>query len=159
VKKWPVKLLIAGGLVTTALNVWVLGFRSTHIDKELVITQSRRPVKVTRVYTGPDGQSHAEEIVVKMLPGADATESSEQMNVSGMRIRRTPPNYVFKGTAPRRMYVITLSGRAEIELADGKKVPIDRDHIVLLEDLTGKGRVLRGVGSEDRISIQLPVQE
>jgi hypothetical protein len=90
-----------------------------------------------------------------MVPGGDRAESSELINVTGMRIRRTPPGYVFKGTAPRRLYVVTLSGRAEIDLANGEKVVLDRNNIVLLEDTTGQGRVLRDVGPDDRVSVQL----
>jgi quercetin dioxygenase-like cupin family protein len=35
-------------------------------------------------------------------------------------------------TGPRRQYVITLSGRAEIEVAGGQKVAIGPDHINLI---------------------------
>jgi hypothetical protein len=136
--------------------VWAGG---TATQPETAVAQQRRPVVVTRVYTGADGRSHAERLDVKMVPGGDRAESSESIAVTGMRIRRTPPGYVFKGTAPRRLYVVTLSGRAEIDLADGEKVVLDRDNIVLLEDTTGQGRVLRDVGPEDRVSIQLALPD
>ncbi len=154
-----IKRLMIAAVVAMVFGACVVSFRGSDLDVNGALTQPQGPVVVTRVYTGSDGESHAEEMVLKMLPGAESTASSEQINVTGMRFRQTPPDYVFQGTAPRRMYVITLSGRAEIELADGKRVPIDRDHIVLLEDLIGKDRVLRGVGAEDRVSIQSPVQE
>jgi hypothetical protein len=60
-------------------------------------------------------------------------------------------------TAPRRQYVITLSGRGEIELAGGKKIALEPGHIELAEDLTGKGHITRVVGTEDRVTIALPV--
>ena len=42
-------------------------------------------------------------------------------------------------TGPRRQFVITLSGRAELEVASGQKVPIGPGNINLIEDTTGKG--------------------
>ena len=50
-------------------------------------------------------------------------------------------------------HVVTLSGKGEIELAGGQKIPLGPGHILLAEDVTGKGHISRGVGSEDRISL------
>jgi quercetin dioxygenase-like cupin family protein len=75
-----------------------------------------------------------------------------------VQFRRTPPNYyVDWHHAPRRQFVITLSGRGEDEVAGGKKVPLVPGHIMLAEDLSGKGHISRGVGSEDRISVVIPL--
>lgn len=63
------------------------------------------------------------------------------------------------GWAPRRQYVVTLSGRGEVELADGKKIPLEPGHILLAEDLTGKGHISRGLGTEDRISLFIHLAE
>src|SRR5207253_2034548 len=122
--------------------------------------QRRTPIVVTRIYTGPDGQTHAEEIDAKLMSGGGADERSEMIKVTGLQFRRTPPNYfVDWHTAPRRQYVITLSGRGEIELAGGKKIPLGPGHILLAEDLTGKGHISRAVGTEDRISLFVTLAE
>jgi hypothetical protein len=55
--------------------------------------------------------------------------------------------------------VITLSGRGEIELAGGKKIGLEPGHIELAEDLTGKGHITRVVGTEDRITVALPLTD
>jgi hypothetical protein len=60
-------------------------------------------------------------------------------------------------TAPRRQYVITLTGTGEIEVAGGKKFAVGPGHIDLVEDTTGKGHITRVTGTEDRITLQLPV--
>jgi quercetin dioxygenase-like cupin family protein len=62
-------------------------------------------------------------------------------------------------TAPRRQYVITLSGRGEVELVDGTKIPLGPGSIDLAEDLTGKGHITRVVGNEDRVTIAIPVSD
>jgi quercetin dioxygenase-like cupin family protein len=106
---------------------------------------------VTRIYTGPDGQSHAEEIEMKLTNG-----TSEMMKVTGVQFRRTPAgNFSDWHRGPRRQYVITLSGRGEIEVAGGKKIALEPGRIELIEDTTGKGHTTRVVGTEDRVSIAL----
>jgi hypothetical protein len=126
-------------------------------DRDAVVAQTRKGVIATRLYTGPDGQTHAEDIEIK-LNGDRLNEISEMLKVTGAEIHRTPPGKVNSWhTAPRRQYVITLSGRGEIELAGGKKISLEPGHIELAEDLTGKGHITRVVGNEDRVTIQLPL--
>jgi quercetin dioxygenase-like cupin family protein len=62
-------------------------------------------------------------------------------------------------TAPRRQYVITLSGRGELEVAGGIKIPVEPGHIELVEDTTGKGHITRVVGTEDRVTLQIPISD
>ena len=61
--------------------------------------------------------------------------------------------------APRRQYVITLSGESEVELGDGTKIRLHPGHILLAEDVDGQGHISRALGSGDRISIFLPLAE
>lgn len=148
------KWLIAVGLV--GLIVLVSRART---DRDVVVAQTRKPVVVTRFYSGPDGQTHAEDIEVK-LTGGRVNEVSDLLKVTGAEIHRTPPGRVNDWhNAPRRQYVITLSGRGEIEVAGGKKISLEPGHRELAEDLTGKGHITRVVGSEDRVTIQLPLAD
>jgi hypothetical protein len=150
-----IRLLVYVALV--ACFVVMAGIRS-HDD--IATAQNRTPIAVTRIFTGPDGQTHSEEIVVKVLPGGTSGELSEMLKVTGLQFRRTPPNYfVDWHPAPQRQYVITLSGRGEIELVGGKKIPLGPGHILLAEDVTGKGHISRGVGTEDRISLFIPLEK
>ena len=117
---------------------------------------SSKPVKITRLYTGSDGQTHAEEIEVKFGPGG--TDPFKLMAGAGAEIRRAPPGRVADWhTAPRRQYVITLSGHGEVELIDGTKIQLGPGSIDLAEDLTGKGHITRVIGNEDRVTIAIPV--
>jgi hypothetical protein len=122
--------------------------------------QQRTPIVVTRIYTGADGKTHAEEVSVKLMPGGASGDLSEMIKVSGLQIRRQAPNYFQDWhPAPRKQFVVTLSGRGEIELEGGKKIALGPGHILLAEDVTGKGHISRGVGSEDRVSLFIPVAE
>lgn len=118
--------------------------------------QTGKPVKINRLYTGPDGQTHAQEIEVNFGPGG--TDPFKLMAGAGAEIRRAPPGRVVDWhPAPRRQYVITLSGRGEIELIDGTKILLGPGSINLAEDLTGKGHITRVIGNEDRVTIAIPV--
>jgi hypothetical protein len=142
-------------LVGYALGVW-----SQRTDHDVVVAQQRAGIAVTRIFTGPDGQTHAEEVNVKLARDDASTELSEMMKTTGVRFRRQAPNYFEDWhTAPRKQYVITLSGQGEIEVAGGKKIPLGPGHILLVEDLTGKGHISRGVGTEERISLIIPLVE
>ena len=127
---------------------------SARADRDIVVAQQRKPVVVTRLFTGADGQTHAETIDVKLTQQNAAGELSEAVKVKGLQFRRTSPAYSYDfHPAPARQYVITLSGRGEIELVDGTKIPLMPGHILLAEDTTGKGHISRGVGAEDRLSL------
>lgn len=141
-----------------AVAVIVAG--SARADRDIVVAQQRKPIVVTRLFTGADGQTHAETIDVKLAQqtlagsGLAAGELSESVAVTGLQFRRTSPAYSLDfHPAPARQYVITLSGRGEIELVNGTKIPLTPGHILLAEDTTGKGHISRGVGSEDRLSL------
>jgi quercetin dioxygenase-like cupin family protein len=124
-------------------------------DRDVVVAQAGQSITVTRIYTGPDGQSHSEEIQMK-LNG----RSSELMKATGVQFSRTAAgNFSDWHVGPRRQYVITLSGRGEIEVAGGKKISMGPGHINLIEDLTGKGHTTRVVGTEDRITVAIPLAD
>jgi hypothetical protein len=148
-----IRLLVSALLVGCLV---VIGGIRAH--ENISVAQKRTPISVTRIFTGPDGQTHAEEVDVKLMPGGTSGELSEMMKATGVQFRRTPPNYfVDWHPAPQRQYVITLSGRGEIELVGGKKIPLGPGHILLAEDVTGKGHISRGVGTEDRVSVFVPL--
>jgi hypothetical protein len=130
------------------------------VRDDTLSAQRRKPIKITRIFTGPDGQTHTEELEARLSGAGSGSELSEMIKVTGLQFRRTTPNYfVDWHTAPQRQYVITLSGRGEVELQGGKKIPLEPGHILLAEDTTGKGHISRGVGTEDRISLFVPLAQ
>jgi len=139
-------------VLVALVGLLVLTWRS-RTERDHVSAQTGKPIMVTRIYTGPDGQSHAEEIPMKLNGNA-----SEMMKSTGVQFRRTPPGtFSDWHVGPRRQYVITLSGRGEIEVAGGKKIAMGPGHINLIEDTTGKGHTTKVVGTEDRVTIAIPL--
>jgi len=121
--------------------------------------ETHKRVFMTHLFTGPDNQTHAEQIELKFEPGKPG-DISKLMPVNAAEVHRNPANSVDDWhRAPRRQYVVTLSGHAEIEVAGGKKIPIGPGHIDFVEDVTGKGHVTRGAGPDDRVTLQLPLTD
>jgi hypothetical protein len=125
----------------------------------VVLAQTRKPLLMTRLYTGPDNQTHAEEVELKFNPGRPA-EVSRLLPVNAAELHRTAGgNAEDWHRAPRRQYVITLSGHGELEVAGGKKIPVGPGSIDLVEDTTGKGHITKVTGTEDRVTLQLPLAD
>jgi hypothetical protein len=123
-------------------------------------TQQRGPLTVTRLYTGPDGQTHAEDMDLKLAPrpGNELQDQSEVIKVSSARFVRAAADYYDDWHHPERpQYLITISGHGEIEMSDGTKVQLLPGRILLVEDTTGKGHRTRTIGSEPRISVDVPI--
>src|SRR5688572_3344930 len=94
-----------------------LGACSLRTDHDVVVAQQRTRIVVKRTFTGPDGQTHAEEIDHKLAPGGGSTDLSEMDMATRVQFRRQDPNYSEdRHNAPRRQYVITLSGQGAIEI-------------------------------------------
>jgi hypothetical protein len=144
--KWTIAL----GFLGLLFLLWRI-----QTQQGVVAAQSRKPVMMTHLFTGPDGQTHADEIEAKFT-AADVYTMMQTTGIAELH-RAAPGSVIDWHPAPRRQYVITLTGRGEIELFDGKKIPLGPGHIDFVEDTTGKGHITRVVGNEDRITIQLPV--
>jgi len=115
-------------------------------------------MKIARLYTGDDGQSHFEDGEVAFT-SFDIQEISNEQDVSGVVFRRAPVGHVQDWhPAPRRQYVITLSGEGEIEIGDGTIRRFGPGEIMLAEDVTGRGHVTRCVGSTARVYATIPLK-
>ena len=141
------RLLTGLGLVAA----FVLGW-SVRGDQDAASAQERKPIMMTRIYTGSDGLSHAEQVPMKFATGG----ATEMMKATGVEFSSRPAAPAGDWhTGPRRQFVITLNGRAELEVANGQKVPIEPGNINLIEDTTGKGHITHNIA--DRIVVTIPL--
>ena len=94
---------------------------------------------IYRVYAGPDGESHIEEMDVDGHPELGALK-----NISEVRIQHIsePRNMDFHPLPDRRL-IIHLAGEVEIGLSDGTKHIFRAGDVRLMEDLTGPGHTHR----------------
>jgi len=72
----------------------------------------------------------------------------------GVIFRRTPADqFLAWHPAPRRQYVITLSGAAEVEASDGEVRLVGPGTIMLADDTTGKGHITRSLDPGPRATL------
>jgi quercetin dioxygenase-like cupin family protein len=114
-------------------------------------------MRLFRLYTGDDGQSHLEEISLSFTPGQFAEQTATQPAKGITFSRMASGTFIDWHTAPRRQYVITLAGGVEIGLGDGSVHRFGPGEGILAEDLTGKGHTTRAVGNEPRITVTIPL--
>ena len=144
------------GRTLTAFALLGAGFLlgQAHAQQVAPPAPPRKPIMMTRIYAGPDGVSHAEEVEMKATDRGIAEFAATGAQFSSRLAG--PPNTNWH-TGPRRQFVITLSGRAELEVSDGTKVTTGPGHINLIEDTTGKGHLTRNL--EDRIVVTIPLAD
>ncbi|MCY3690944.1 MAG: hypothetical protein OXH30_02945, partial [Chloroflexi bacterium] len=85
---------------------------------------------------------------------------SQVQSAKGIIFRSSPPGYFSDWhVAPRRQYIITLSGEAEIGLADGTVHRLGPGDVNLAEDLTGHGHTTRVVGNVPRVTATIHLDD
>src|ERR1019366_3103102 len=81
------KLLLAAALLVVAV---------------LMHAQSRKPVTITRLYTGPDGETHTEQVEMQFTGGSPTNQTTQTVKATGTELHRSPPGDVQPfHTAPR----------------------------------------------------------
>ena len=115
-------------------------------------------MRVTRIFTGDDGRSHFEDLDVP-LHDAGFGQLSGLVPVGGLIFRATPEAGMLDfHVAPRRQFVVTLTGAVEVECGDGTVRRFDPGAIMLADDTTGQGHISREVGGA-RTSLFLILSE
>jgi hypothetical protein len=156
-------------LVLAVLVVGFIAISRGHTDHDVAVAQGRKAVVITRIFTGPDGLAHAEDIELTLnargttdMLKATGAEFSVRPPTAGANSRdtaATDPDAAGWHTGPARQFVITLSGQSEVEVAGGIHVAAGPGHINLIEDTTGKGHITRNFGPDDRIALTIPLAD
>ena len=106
-----------------------------------------------RLYTGSDGQSHIEPVDLGKTPDWKKGLATTQISFSEWPVGR----FLDWHPAPRRQFVIIVSGQLEIGLGDGTKQVFGPGDARLVEDTTGKGHTTRVVGNQPVITATVPL--
>jgi quercetin dioxygenase-like cupin family protein len=121
------------------------------------MAQEHAPLTITRLYTGADGVSHFERVPAKFSPAPDASQGVEQseplLTTKSYLVRCAPGFFSDWHNADVRRYVITISGRAEIEITGGQKFIAQPGDVAFAEDLTGKGHIFRVIGNTEWVAM------
>ena len=144
-------ILASAGLTLFAAGLW---FGAVLQSGDSMADTGARTMKVVRIYTGPDNQSHFEDLQIPLKDGGKIGFLSERMKATGIVFRETSGDYNYDfHTAPRRQYVVNLEGEVEIEVGDGTRRVLRSGDILLAEDTTGQGHISRAVAGKSRKSL------
>ncbi len=145
--QFALRSLAAGALAVTCIMAW-----SSNVGRDVVEAQGRgTPTVIKRIYTGTDGLSHVEDIVL------DAKSVLEKVVSAEVRVNE-PGRFSDWHVGPQRQYIINLSGSGQLEVAEGK-VDLPPGSMELIDDLTGKGHTTRTTSKEERVSIWLKFED
>ncbi len=110
-------------------------------------------MQIVRVYSGSDGESHFEDLTLEQFE-----EMVNNVGDGSITLGRTSsPSFEDYHPAPRRQYVVSLSGVTEFEGADGSKRSLGPGDVLVAEDLTGHGHIARSLGEEVHLSLAIPL--
>lgn len=111
-------------------------------------------MKVLRIYSGEDGESHFEDCEIPLEDFGEIGKLSALQGATGIVFRTTDADYDYGWhCAPRRQYVINLDAAVEVEIGDGSVRRLEAGSVLLAEDLTGRGHLSRAVDGRPRTSI------
>lgn len=116
-------------------------------------------MKIIRIYTGSDHKAHFEEIELK-FSGDQQILTADSRPATGAVFRSVAPGSVLeRHPAPRRQFVVTLSGSWEIEASAGIVKTFKAGDVMLADDTTGEGHICRVIGNEPHVFMTVPLAD
>ena len=116
--------------------------------------------RYVRIYPTADGGSAFEDVTVPPVTGTGSVEASALIPATSLIFRRSPSDYdIDWHNAPRRQFVINLTGAVEIVASDGQSRRLGSGTVLRAEDITGRGHLSRNAGGGERLSLFVPLAE
>ena len=110
-------------------------------------------MKIVRMFAGDDGHCHFEDMSADRL-----AELVSNVREGDVRLFQSPAQGVSEiHNAPRRQIVVMISGEIEFETVPGVKVRLGPGDVQVEEDLTGSGHRARGIGTDPRVALSVPL--
>ena len=115
-------------------------------------------MKIHNLYTDEKGESHFRDIEIDWAEERRGSKLSKRLPATGIIFRETVAEYDLDWhPAPRRQYIVNLDAGVQLTASDGESRIIGAGEIVLVEDVTGKGHLSKGLG-QLRHSLFIPVE-
>jgi quercetin dioxygenase-like cupin family protein len=112
----------------------------------------------TRIYSGPDGESHFEKITVQLNDEGIIGNLSDNIAVKSLQFRENKADYEWDfHNAPAKQFIILLDGEIEITTSLGEKRQFSTGDILLAEDTHGKGHMTKNIKNQNRKSIFIKI--
>ena len=117
-------------------------------------------MRVVRVYTGDDGESHFEDVDIEVASQGGIGRVSALIPGPGVMFREVDGSYDLDfHTAPRRQFVVNLRGSVDITVGSGETRRLESGDILLAEDTTGHGHRSKAVEGQPRSCLFIPIDE
>ncbi|OGT32031.1 MAG: hypothetical protein A3E87_10810 [Gammaproteobacteria bacterium RIFCSPHIGHO2_12_FULL_35_23] len=105
-------------------------------------------MKMIRLFSGNDGQSHFEDIEIKLAP-VHVAHFSMPFATDNIRFGRIEGvDEISWHTQDEPCYIVILQGSMELEIGDGTKQVLKAGDILLAEDTTGQGHITRSINGQ-----------
>lgn len=115
-------------------------------------------MRIHNLYTDANGESHFRDIEIEWVAERRGSKLSARLPANGIIFRETQAEYDLDWhTAPRRQYIVNLDAGVQITASDGESRVIGAGEIILVEDITGKGHLSKGLG-QIRRSLFIPIE-
>jgi hypothetical protein len=122
------------------------------------------PYPYVRIYTGPGGETHFEDLeatfeLKHFAPPAPPISVSETFPAKGMALISSPGGW--EGDwhpTPRRQFIVVIVGELEVEVSDGEVRRLGPGSIALVEDTEGKGHISRVPAGKRGYSLAIPAE-
>ena len=116
-------------------------------------------IRLVRLYTGDDGESHFTDDRVALSPPDALDARSKADDAATVTFEESASGSSLSWhNAPERQYVVTLSGTLEFETRVGERFTIAPGDVLLADDTTGGGHRWRLVDDQPwrRVYVALP---
>lgn len=109
---------------------------------------------IVRVYSDENGESHFADTTIAMKESGMVGRLSDPVLTKHLIFREVDPAYDWDfHCAPEKQYIVLLDGEIEIETSLGERRTFQAGHILLMEDVWGKGHRTRNVRPVARKSL------
>jgi hypothetical protein len=122
-------------------------------------------VRYTRIYAGPDGESHFQDVEVELhamvyAPPAPPFYVSDATPASAVAMTTLPAGwYGDWHPTPRLQWWFQLSGELEVAVSDGEMRRFVAGDFVRVEDTAGRGHTTRVIGDEEVRAVYVHIPE
>ncbi len=119
---------------------------------------TERPTYV-RVYTDAEGETHFEDVRLpreqRESPTGTVDAVTAPIAVEGLvfRLVISEASDTEPHNAPRRLFIVQIDGRVEVEVSDGEKRVFGPGSVLLVEDTIGKGHITRSLSPGPRATL------
>lgn len=111
-------------------------------------------MKLTRIYSDENGDSHFEDVEIPLVDQGEIGYLSDGIPVKNLQFRMVSADYDYDfHCAPQRQYIVLLDGGVEIETSLGDIRQFPTGDILLVEDTQGKGHKTKNLEKRVRTSL------